>query len=132
VTKLPHGNAREALFSAYLAQAERIRDGEKKDRLLRWADINNDASFEISKLLRNQNSDVTMDGSHGTRLLVLDGEAPDELTFTRERLLALTTSCDRQTLKDAGDLLRYTRVSVHSMRFGVWTDLDNVKVWKTR
>jgi hypothetical protein len=130
VTKLSHSNARETLFSAYLAQVNGIRDGEKKDRLLKWADIDNDASLEISTLLRNQNLDVTTDGSRETRILVLDEEARAELAFNRERLLALTTSCDGKTLKDVGDLLRYTRVSVPCLRFGICTDLDNAKVWK--
>lgn len=64
--------------------------------------------------------------------MVLDEEARVELAFTRERLLALTTSCDRQALKDAGDMLRYTRVSVDCIRIGICTDLDNAKVWKPR
>jgi hypothetical protein len=116
VTKLPASSAREALFSGYIAQVNKLRDGEKKVRLLEWADINDDASSEISMLLQNQNTDIglAMQEGNGARLLVFDEEAPVELNFSRERLLALATRCDAKILKDAGDLLRYTRVRAHS------------------
>lgn len=103
-------SARAALFSAYTSQVSDMKNADKRETLLRWADMNNDASSEVTRLLQNCEGDERSSaGDPEMSFLTMDEEAFSELSLSREQLLALTTSCDRKTLKNAGDLLRYTR-----------------------
>lgn len=92
----------------------KISDIAKRERLLRWADMKTDALSEVRHLLQNKAVDTLspIDGSDGRIILTIDGEAATELSFSRDRLLALATNCDRKTLSDAGYMLRYTRASI--------------------